>query len=83
MKALQTTLFIICLVVSTSNFASEINRISLAELQKKANYIVLAQVTNVKKQGNNDVFFLNLSLTAKPKKPTGAASPSARKITLK
>lgn len=54
---MKSTLLITCLslLLTLPNvFASEINKISLSELQKSSDLIVLAKVTTIVKKGNTD-----------------------------
>lgn len=49
-----TGLVLLMLTTSTAGFASEISRITLAELQAKASIVVLAKVTKVVAEGDAD-----------------------------
>ena len=53
MKKILLAITILMLMVNIGH-ASKINRITLSELEQKADYIVLAQVQNVVKDGDSD-----------------------------
>jgi hypothetical protein len=53
MKANYLIVWILC-VIATTGFASSINRITLAELQAKADLIVMGKVIELVKKGNQD-----------------------------
>ena len=57
-----------CLFAATT-FASQINRISLSELESKATYIVLAKVTKRVKDGNQDHVTIKVDSYLKGKSP--------------
>ena len=56
-------------VLVFASYASEIRRITLAELQSKADLIVLAKVTNAKKDKNIDHITIQIDSFIKGKSP--------------
>jgi len=67
MKKIITFLIILFSIISNCCFASEITQISLPELQKKANLIVLAKVIKVEKNKNQDTVTIKIDSFLKGK----------------
>jgi len=62
-----TALFLLIFV--TTSFASQINRITLSELHAKADLIVMAEVTKLVEEGNQDHVTIKAELYLKGKRP--------------
>lgn len=67
MKKIFTSSIILLLFISNFSFASEISKISLSELQEKANLIVLAKVIKVEKDKNQDIVTIKIDSFLKGK----------------
>jgi len=66
MKCLSSLAF---LVFVTTSFASQINRITLSELQSKADLIVMGKVTKLVQEGNQDHVTIKVDSYLKGKSP--------------
>ena len=60
---------LVLVVFVTTSFASEINRITLAELQSKASLIVMGKVTRLVQEGNQDHVTIQIDSYLKGKSP--------------
>ena len=67
MKKLFISLIVVFSVINCCCFASEISKISLSELQEKADLIVLAKVIKVEKNKNQDIVTIKIDSFLKGK----------------